>query len=72
MLREGNVVQARAILAPAAFRAEGFGENPPVKLIREMENTQDAQALLAKARELKLDRVNEFVEQPDESEDEDG
>ena len=72
LLREGNVVQARAILAPAAFRAEGFGENPPLKLIREMENTQDAQALLAKARELKLDRVNEFVEQPDESEDEDG
>lgn len=68
LLREGNVVQARAILAPAAFRAEGFGENPPLKLIREMESTQDTAALLAKAAELKLDRVNEFVEQPDEEE----
>jgi tetratricopeptide (TPR) repeat protein len=68
LLREGNVGQARSILAPAAFRAEGFGENPPLKLIREMENTQDAAALLAKAAELKLDRVNEFIEQPDEDE----
>jgi tetratricopeptide (TPR) repeat protein len=69
LLREGNVVQARSILAPVAFQAEGIGENPPLKLIREMENTQDSQALLAKATELKLDRVNEFIEQPDEDED---
>jgi hypothetical protein len=61
-------VQARSILAPAAFRAEGFGENPPLKLIREMEQTRDAAALLAKAAELKLDKVNEFIEQPDEEE----
>jgi tetratricopeptide (TPR) repeat protein len=68
LLRENNVVQARSILAPAAFRAEGFGENPPLKLIREMEQTRDAAALLAKAAELKLDKVNEFIEQPDEEE----
>jgi tetratricopeptide (TPR) repeat protein len=68
LLREGNVVQARAILAPAAFRAEGFGENPPLKLIREMESTRDPQALLAKAAELKLDKINEFINQLDESE----
>jgi tetratricopeptide (TPR) repeat protein len=69
-LREGNVAQARSILAPAAFRPEGIGENNPLKLIREMERTQDPAALLAKAAELKLDKVNEFIEQDDE-EDED-
>jgi len=68
LLREGNVVQARSILAPAAFQAESVGENPPLKLIREMESTLDPQTLLAKAVELKLDKVNEFVEQPDEDE----
>jgi len=68
LLREGNLAQARSILAPAAFRAESIGENPPLKLIREMEHTQDTAALLAKAAELKLDKVNEFIEQPDEDE----
>ena len=71
LLREGNVVQARAILAPVAFRAEGFGENPPLKLIREMDNTRDAAVLLAKAEELKLVSVNEFIEQPEEEDEED-
>ncbi len=72
LLREGNVIQARRVLAPAAFRPESLGENDPLKLIREMERTQDAAVLLAKAAELKLDKVNEFIEQPDEeNEDED-
>lgn len=66
LLREGNLSQARAILAPAAFRAEGVGENNPLKLIKEMERTEDTAAVLAKAAELKLDKVNEFVEQDDE------
>jgi tetratricopeptide (TPR) repeat protein len=70
LLRQGDLAQARAILAPAAFAAESIGENPPLKLIREMENTQDTAALLAKAAELKLDRFNEFIEQPDEDEEE--
>jgi tetratricopeptide (TPR) repeat protein len=68
-LREGNVAQARSILAPAAFQPEGVGENPPLKLIREMDKTRDTAALLAKAAELKLHQVNEFIEQPDEDAD---
>lgn len=64
LLRERNVAQARTILAPAAFVAEGAGENNALKLIRTMNETQDPTALLAKAAELKLDRVNDFIEQP--------
>jgi tetratricopeptide (TPR) repeat protein len=70
LLRDGDVVRARSILAPAAFAAEGVGENDALKLIKEMERTQDATAILAKAAELKLDKVNEFIDQPEE-EDED-
>jgi tetratricopeptide (TPR) repeat protein len=69
LLREGNVGQARSILAPAAFVAEGFGENPPLKLIREMEKTKDPAALLAKAKEFKLDQVNEFIAPEEKDED---
>ena len=65
----GATAYAGYLYVPVAFQAEGIGENPSLKLIREMESTQDSQALLAKATELKLDRVNEFVEQPDEDED---
>jgi tetratricopeptide (TPR) repeat protein len=72
LLRQGKLLEARSILAPAAFRAEGFGENAPLKLIREMEQTQDTTALLAKAAELKLDQVNDFITpDPDDDEDED-
>jgi predicted Zn-dependent protease len=70
LLREGNVDQARTILAPSAFQAEGIGENNSLKLIREMETTRDTKALLAKATELKLDQVNEFIE-PKDDDDED-
>lgn len=66
LLREGNLEQARSILAPAAFRAEGVGENNPLKLIKEMEQTTDTAALLAKAGELKLDKVNEFLDQDED------
>ena len=66
LLREGDIKHARSILAPAAFQAEGVGENSQLKLIREMEKTEDPAALLAKAADLKLDKVNEFIDQPDE------
>jgi tetratricopeptide (TPR) repeat protein len=69
LLREGQVARARSILAPAAFEAEGSGENKALKLMKAMEETQDPQMLLAKAAELKLDQVNEFIEQDDEDED---
>ena len=66
LLREGDVQHARSILAPAAFTAEEIGENKPLQLIKEMERTTDATALLAKAAELKLDKVNEFIAQDEE------
>lgn len=69
LLREGDAASARAIIAPAAFAAEGSGENNALKLIKEMDVTSDPQALLAKARELKLAGMNEFLA-PQKKEDE--
>ena len=67
LVREGDPRRARSIIAPAAFAAEGTGENNALKLIKAMDETLDQEALLAKVRELKLDRVNEFVvPEPDE------
>ena len=68
LLRAGNLAAARQILAPAAFVAEGVGENKPLKLMKAMQETTDKDVLLAKAAELKLDKVNEFIDQPDEDE----
>jgi hypothetical protein len=64
LIRAGDITRARAMIAPAAFAAEGSGENPSLKLLKEMDKTQDPQALLAKASELKLDKINDFVEPP--------
>ncbi|MEO6388881.1 MAG: DUF1570 domain-containing protein [Croceibacterium sp.] len=72
LLRAGEVDRARRMLAPAAFQAEGAGDNPSLKLIREMDKTDDAAALLAKAAELKLDKVNEFIEPPKDGDKDDG
>lgn len=63
LLREGQVGRARSVLAPAAFAAEGAGENNALKLIKEMATTTDPATLLARAVELKLD-VNEFTAPP--------
>lgn len=68
LLREGNVDHARLVIAPAAFAAEGADENDPLKLVKAMRETEDPKALLAKATELKLDKVNEFIE-PEDDED---
>ena len=70
LLREGQVDRARAVLAPAAFVAEGTGDNKALKLIREMDQTTDAEKLLAKAAELKLG-ANEFIAPPDEKDGDD-
>lgn len=69
LLREGAIDDARRILAPAAFAAEGSGENKALKLIKEMIAAKDKDALLAKAAELKLDQVNEFIEPPKDKDD---
>lgn len=74
LLREGNVDRARSIIAPAAFQAEGSGENNALKLIKAMDETKDRDMLLAKVAELKLDRVNDFIvpEKKDDGEGEGG
>ncbi len=69
LIREGEAARARSIIAPAAFAAEGTGENKALKLIKAMDETLDRDALLETVRELKLDRVNDFIE-PDEDEEE--
>jgi tetratricopeptide (TPR) repeat protein len=69
LIREGNVNRARSILAPAAFSAEAGAENKALKLMQAMDDTEDPQALLAKAAELKLDKVNDFIEPPKDEDD---
>ena len=59
-----HATRARSIIAPAAFQAEGSGENAALKLIKAMDETLDRDALLAKVAELKLDRLNEFMAPP--------
>jgi len=71
LIREGQVARARAIIAPAAFTPEAGAENKALKLVNAMDETQDTQALLVKAAELKLDQINDFIEPP-EDEDDDG
>lgn len=72
LLREGDVIRARSIIAPAAFEAEGSGENNALKLVKAMEETLDRDTLLAKVTELKLDRVNDFAEPEKDEEAEEG
>ena len=69
LLRDGNVARARSIIAPAAFAAEGAGENNALKLIKTMDETLEREALLAKVAELKLDRVNDFAAPAEDDED---
>lgn len=64
MVREGNLAAAKIMLAPAAFVPEGSGENDALKLIRTMGDTKDPKAILAKAAELKLDQMNDFLDRP--------
>jgi len=71
LIREGQVARARSVIAPAAFTPEEGADNKALELVRAMDETQDPQALLAKAAELKLDRTNDFVDPP-EDEEEDG
>jgi len=69
LLRQDDVDRAQQVLAPAAFAAESVGENPPLQLIKEMRTTRDPEALLAKAAEFKLDKINEFIPPEDDEED---
>jgi hypothetical protein len=70
LLRQGDVRSAQLLMAPAAFQAEGSGENKVLKLMREMGESADKDDLLAEANELKLDRVNEFIPPSEDDEDE--
>ncbi len=69
LIREGDVARAHSIIAPAAFTPEEGAENKALKLVRAMEESQDPQVLLAKAAELKLDQLNDFIDPPKDEED---
>ena len=63
LVRHDEIDRAITMLAPTAFYGgDGKdGENDALKLIREMQASKDKEKVLAKATELKLDRVNEFI-----------
>ncbi|HEU4652091.1 MAG TPA: DUF1570 domain-containing protein, partial [Croceibacterium sp.] len=71
LIREGQVARARSVIAPAAFTPEAGSENKSLKLVRAMNETQDPPALLAKAAELKLDQTNDFIDPPDDEDNDD-
>lgn len=70
LLRDGDVSNARLVLAPVAFVAEGSGENKALKFIRELSSATSATAALAKAEELKFGTANDWIAQPEDEDEE--
>lgn len=69
-IRLGNMSLARTILAPVAFDPHGSGKNPFAKLVKDIDAGKSKDELLARAAELKIDRINEFTEPlPEDKED---
>lgn len=66
-LRAGDLKLSRMVLAPIAFTAHGGDKNPYATLIKEMDAGADKAALLAKAAELKIDKINEFTGSADDA-----
>jgi len=64
LVRDGDRKTAHDLIAPAAINAE-ISDNPYRKLIKAFAEGASADALVAKAKELKLD-PNEFAERPKE------
>ena len=60
-LNEGDLKLFRTVLAPIAFGAHAGADNPFAKLVTALDGGADKAALLAKAKELKVDRINEFT-----------
>ena len=61
LIRAGDLKLARTVLAPVAFNPHEAGKNPYAKLVKEMDAGATREALLTKAAELKIDKVNEFI-----------
>ncbi|MFC0587819.1 hypothetical protein ACFFF7_00165 [Novosphingobium aquiterrae] len=59
-LRAGDIKLAKFILAPLAYAPHGATDNPFTKLMAAITAGGDKAALLAKAKELKIDQMNEF------------
>lgn len=59
LIRAGEIPTARMLLVPVALNPHA-GENPYTKLVAAMNSGADKEALLAKAAELGIDRLNEF------------
>ncbi len=64
LIRLDDIAKARSVIAPAAFQAEGVGESPSLKLVVEIDKGAKKEALLAKIKELKLDKINDFIDPP--------
>ena len=60
LIRAGELQLARTVLAPVAFDPHGTADNPYAKLVKAMDEGATKEALMTKADELKLDRINEF------------
>lgn len=57
----GELKAARATLAPVAFNAENGEDNKPRKLIEAIDAGKDAAAILALAKEHKMDKTNDLL-----------
>ncbi len=60
LIRVNELALARSQFAPVAYDPHNNGKNPFAKLVAVMDAGADRETLLAKAAELKIDRVNEF------------
>lgn len=59
-VRAGDIKLARFTLAPMALNPHTSADNPVVKFVKAIDGGANQAALLKKATELKLDRINEF------------
>lgn len=70
LIRQNNMPLALTILSPIAFDPHASGKNPYAKLVNAMKGGASQEALLAQAKELKIDAINEFTEPAPQGEDE--
>ncbi len=69
LIRAGDIKIARTTLVPLALDPHVDTKNPYAKLVLAMDEGKDKDALLAKAKELKLDGVNDFLDPPKDDKD---
>ena len=71
LIRSGDLKLARTILGPTAFNPHAGADNPYQKLIAMMDAGDGSEAIMEKAKELKVDRINLF-DPPKADKDKDG